>query len=84
MHASLKKRFVQGNQVPFMTKEFQKAIYSRSRLKNKMSKNPIIKNLAAYKRQRNLCVSLRRKNIKSFMKNVLDYNQGHRKILQKI
>ena len=53
-----------------MTKEFQKATYTRSRLKNKMNKNPTEKNITAYKRQRNLCVSLRRKNIKSFLNNV--------------
>ena len=53
-----------------MTKEFQKAICTRSRLKNKMDKNPTEKNVTAYKRQRNLCVSLRRKNIKSFLINV--------------
>ena len=69
-HAPLKKKIVRGNQAPFMTKEFQKAIYTRSRLKNKMNKNPTEKNITAYKRQRNLCVSLRRKNIKSFLKNV--------------
>ena len=33
-HASLKKKIVRGKQAPFMTKEFQKAIYTRSRLKN--------------------------------------------------
>ena len=69
-HAPLKKKIVRGNQAPFMTKEFQKAIYTRSRLKNKMNKNPTEKNITAYKRQRNLCVSLRRKNIKSFLNNV--------------
>ena len=53
-----------------MTKEFQKANYTRSRLKNKMNKNPTKKNIKAYKRQRNLCVPLRRKNIKSFLNNV--------------
>ena len=54
-----------------MTKEFQKGIYNRSRLKNKMDKYPTEKkNITAYKRQRNLCVSLRRKNIKSFLNNV--------------
>ena len=53
-----------------MTKEFQKAIYTRSRLKNKINENPTIINIAAYKRQRNLCVSLRRKNIKSFLSNI--------------
>ena len=35
-----------------------------------MNKNPTIINITAYKRQRNLCVSLRRKNMKSFLKNV--------------
>ena len=58
------------NQAPFMNKDFQKAIYTRSRLKNKMNKNPTIINITAYKRQRTLCVSLRRKNIKSFLNKV--------------
>ena len=31
-----------------------------------MSKNATITNITAYKRQRNFCVSLRRKNIKAF------------------
>ena len=53
-----------------MIKKFQKAIFIRSRLKNKMDRSPTEKNITAYKRQRNLCVSLRRKNIKSFLKNV--------------
>ena len=35
-----------------------------------MNKNPREKNITGYKRQRNLCVSLRRKNIKSFLNNV--------------
>ena len=69
-HAPLKKKIMRGNQAPFMTKEFQKAIYTRSRLKNKMNKNPTEENMTAYKRKRNLCVSLRRKNIKSFLNNV--------------
>ena len=60
-HAPLKKRIMRGNEAPFITKEFQKAICTRSRLKNKINKNPTIVNIAAYKRQRNLCVSLRRK-----------------------
>ena len=61
---------MQGNQTPFMTEEFRKAIYTRSRLKNKMNKNSAIANITAYKRQQNLCVSLRRKNIKSLLNNV--------------
>ena len=34
-HAPLKKKIVRGNQAHFMTEEFQKAIYTRSRLKKK-------------------------------------------------
>ena len=66
-----KKRIAWGNQALFMTKEFQKAIYTKSRLKNKTNENPTtIKNMTAFKRQRNYCVSLRRKNIKSFHGNI--------------
>ena len=66
----LKKKIVLGNHPPFMRKKFQKAIYTKNRLKNKMNKNPTEKNITAYKRQRNLCVSVRRKNIKSFLNNL--------------
>ena len=58
------------NQAPFMTKEFQKAISTRSRLKNKINKNTTEKNITVYKRQQNLCVSLRRKNKNAFLNNV--------------
>ena len=68
-HGPLNKRIVPQKQAHFMTKELQKAIYTRSRLKNKMNKNPTIINITAYKRQRNLCVTLRRRNIKSFLNN---------------
>ena len=33
-HAHMKKKFIRGNQVPFMNRDFQKAIYTRARLKN--------------------------------------------------
>ena len=36
-HAPLKKKIVRGNQALFITKEFQKTIYTRNRLKNKMN-----------------------------------------------
>ena len=49
-----------------MTKEFQKAIYNRSRLKNKMNKNPGIKSITTYKRQRNLLQKGTLLQIKSF------------------
>ena len=29
-HAPLKKKFIKGNQTPFMNRDFQKAIYTRT------------------------------------------------------
>ena len=39
-HAPLKKKILRGNDAPFMNKELRKAIYTRSRLRNKYFKNP--------------------------------------------
>ena len=60
-HAPLKKKVQRGNHAPFVSKEMRKAIYTRNRLRNKFCKNPSEENERKYKRQRNLCVSLRRK-----------------------
>ena len=53
-HAPLKKKVLRGNHSPFVTKEFQKVIYTRSKLKNKMNQNPSRENVLAYKKQRNI------------------------------
>ena len=50
-----------------MNREFQKEIYLRSRLRNKYRVEPSAKNKAAYKKQRNKCVIIRRKSIKQYM-----------------
>ena len=60
---SLKKKILRGNDAPFMNKELRKAIYTRSRLRNRYFKNPTKENETSYKKQRNKCVSLRRKSI---------------------
>ena len=38
-HASGKKRYARGNQMPYFTKELSKKIMARSRLRNKYLKN---------------------------------------------
>ena len=48
----------------------RKAIYTRSRLRNKFCKNPSEENERKYKRQRDLCVSLRRKAVKQYFSNI--------------
>ena len=69
-HAPLKKKFVRGNNAPFMNREFQKEIYVRSRLRNKYWVEPSAENKAAYKKQRNKCVKIRRKSIKRYMDKI--------------
>ena len=61
-HPPLKKKFLRGNQAPFMTKEFRKAIYNRSRLRNKFCKIRTEENEKLCKKQRNNCVAIRKNN----------------------
>ena len=70
IHAPIKKRYIRENQGPFMNKALQKAVMTRSRLRNKFLKNKTQSNESAYKKQRNCCVSLFRKRKKSFFENL--------------
>ena len=70
-HAPLKKKFLRGNQAPFMTKEFRKAIYNRSRLRNKFCKIPTEENEKLYKKQRNKCVAIHKKLLEIIWTNLL-------------
>ena len=54
---TLKKRYVRANSSPFMTNTLYKAIMVRSRLRYKFLKSKPIACRAAYKKQRNFCVS---------------------------
>ena len=59
-HTPLKKKKVRGNQSRFMSKELSKAIMKRSMLRSKYLKNRNNQNRIDYKKQRNLCVKLRK------------------------
>ena len=74
-HAPLKKKFVGGNQAPFLKKELRKAIYNRSKLRNIFCKNPTKENEKKYKENekkykipRNKFVPVKRKSIKKYFK----------------
>ena len=69
-HVPLKKKIVRRNHAPFITKDLRKAIYTRSRLKSKYIKNPSEVNKKLYKRQRNKCVSIRKKSMKQYFSNI--------------
>ena len=67
-HAPLKTRIQRGNTAPFMNQELKKAIYTRSRLKRRLNKNPTPENRRNFKKQRNKCVSLRKRAMKNHFK----------------
>ena len=67
-HAPLKKKTFMENHTSFVNEEHRKAIYTRSRLRNKMCQNRISENINAYKKQRNKCVTLRKQCIKQHLK----------------
>ena len=71
-HTPLKTKIVRGNDAPFVDKHLRKAIYTRTRLKNKIHKNLSKENKMAYKNQRNFFVSLRRKCMKNYHKKLTE------------
>ena len=61
---------MRGNRAPFVSKELRKAIYTRSRFRNRSLKNPDEINSKLYKQRRNKCVSIRRRSIKHYFSNI--------------
>ena len=60
-HTPPKKKYIRANQAPFMTKELNKEIMTRSRLRNKFLRFRCEENKKAYNEQRNQgnrCVKL--------------------------
>ena len=70
IHGLIKKRYIRANQSPFTNKTLQKAVITRSKLRNRFLKNKTQSNETAYKKERNYCVSLFRKEKKSFNENL--------------
>ena len=69
-HAPLKKKTVRGSHAPFITKDLRNAIHTKSRLKNKFIKNPSEINEKYTKKQRNKCVSIKKKSMKQYFSNI--------------
>ena len=72
-HPPLRKKLIRGNNTTFMNKELRKAIYTRFRLRNKFCKSPSKENEALYKKERHKCTSLRRKSIKKYFSDIINY-----------
>ena len=69
-HASLKQKMVHGNNAPFMTKQLNKAIMNRSRIKNSYLKWPSRENSLELKKAKHLCKSLNKKAKKQYFKSL--------------
>ena len=69
-HAPIKQRYVRANQAPFINKTINKEIMKRSRLRNKFLNTKSDIDRKAYNKQRNLCVSLIRREKKNFFNNI--------------
>ena len=68
--APIKRKLVRVNDAPFMNNALRKSIMSRSRLRNRYTKNPTIENLREYKRRRNYCVNLLKKSKKAYYQSI--------------
>ena len=63
-HAPLKQVHIRGNQVPYMTEQWRKAIRHCNKLWKEFTRDRTDANYAEYKTQRNKCTSQRLKAIK--------------------
>ena len=68
-HAPLKQKMVRGNNAPFMTKQLNKAIMDRSRIKNRYLKWPT-ENFLELKKAKRLSKNLTKKGKKQYFKSV--------------
>ena len=58
MYASLKKKYIRGNNSPFMNRTLSKEIMKKSRLRNKFLKGKSEADKKNYVKQRNYCLYL--------------------------
>ena len=76
-HAPSKKKFIRANHAPYMTKNLRKAIMKRSQLENRYIRNSTVGNMNKYKKHKNFCSKLYKKESKKLcsqldIKNITD------------
>ena len=69
-HAPIKKKFLRANEVPYMTKALKKAIMTRSRLENRYYQSKSMIDKINYKRQKNYCMRLYKRERKTYYNNL--------------
>ena len=65
-HAPLRKKILRENQTPYMIKPLRKTIMRRSQLQTKNFKNKSQNNYLLFKKQRNVCSKLYKKERKKY------------------
>ena len=79
-----KKKYTRANQASFLTKEINKEIMTRSRLRNKFLRCRSDENKKAYNEQRNRCVKLVRSAKKAYYSNLSIKDVNDNKMFWKI
>ena len=79
-HAPLKKKFLRANHAPYMTRTLRKTIMRRYQLQTKYFKNKSQNDYLAFKKQKNFCSKLYKKERKNYynsleIKNITDNKQ---------
>ena len=69
-HVPIKKKVVRANHMPYMTKQLRKAIMRRSALENKYYKSKRLEDKETFKKQRNYCNSLYKKEKGKYFNNL--------------
>ena len=68
--APLKKKVLRANHAPYVTKKMRKAIMKRSKLENEYIKKKTSESLRIYKKQKNYCSRLYKRERKSYYNNL--------------
>ena len=69
-HASTKKKVIRANHAPYVTKAFRKAIMKRSQLEKIYFKKRTQESFKKYKKQKNYCSRLYKRERKSFFESI--------------
>ena len=69
-HAPMKKKIVRANHMPYMTKYHRKAIMKRSALEKKYYKSKSLVDKQAFKKQRNYCNRIYKREKRKYFKNL--------------
>ena len=76
-HEPIKAKVISGNQAPYITKTYRKAVMKRSELKTKYLKNSTLENFNKFGKQKKFCSRLYKKERKKFLDKLDIYKTSH-------